>query len=77
MIAALFVPNYGNGITDSFSWFHLPDNLFQEIPKIEFNIFSNIAIPETLTYIMVGCLGLFIFDLVLGRYFYRNNKLSY
>jgi hypothetical protein len=69
IIIALFIPNNNADAANGFSWLPAFDNLLPEIPKIEFNIFSNIIIPEMLTYIMFGCLGLFIFDLFLFRYF--------
>ena len=73
-IASLFIPNYGTGIIDGFPWVQLPDNLFQRIPRIEFDIFSNIRIPETMKYVMVGCMGFFIFDLILFRYFQPHSN---
>ena len=70
MIIALFIPNSSNYAANSFSWLPSLDNLFSAISKIEFDILSNI----TMTYIMIVCLGLFILDLILFKYFKFSSK---
>jgi hypothetical protein len=73
VIAALLIPTQSNEAAKSFSW--LPDfNIsLPEIPRIDLSLFANITIPETLTYIMISCLALFVFDLFLFRYFNATN----
>ena len=78
MIIALFIPSYGADAANSSPWLQTLYNLLPEItmPKIELDISLTFTIPETLKYIIIGCLGLFIFDLFLGRYFNRRNQLN-
>jgi hypothetical protein len=72
MLIALFVPNTDTEAVNPPSWLHDLGKYIPEIPEIRFDIFSNIVIPEILTYIVVACFGLFIFDLFLKRYFNIN-----
>ena len=72
-IITLFVPNVENDATDN-SWFQTLYNLLPEMPIIELNIPLTFTIPETLKYIIIGCFGLFIFDLFLNRYFQLGSR---
>jgi len=75
IIIALLIPNTENDAVNGFSWLQTLYSFIPEIPKIEFEISLTTIIPKTLTYIMIGCLGLFIFDSVLFKYFNRRNEL--
>ena len=72
-IALLFPNHSADAAANSLLWVEKLKSYIPEIPRIELNMFSNFVMPEMVTYIMVGCFSLFVFDLVLSRYFYGRN----
>ena len=73
-IALLFPNHSADAAANSFSWLQSLNIYIPEIPRIELNMFSNFVMPEIVTYIVIGCFGLFIFDLILFKYFNSRNE---